>query len=532
MRKRSVLVVLLLVASTLRVAAGGAAVECPDVIDPAVFASEDELRAGNEVMADLGARPTASPEHERFIRWVERRLAEIGGLSVTALPDTIQRQLETGDSLVVGGAAVPTAGPVPYSMPVPDGVTAPMVYVPPATTLADSGVDVAGKIVVRDAVPGTIPMAVFSAVAYYVHDPDVSFDWSGNYERDWIGAAGRIADLEQAGAGGAAGLVFLHDLPREQVDGQYAPYPGVQWKLPAVYLGVDEASALRDRLAAGESLSATLRLTATETPAPTRTVIATLPGQSDERVVIQSHTDGMNAVWDNGPISILALARWFASQPVECRPRTIEFVFTTAHLHLSHAGAHKYAEILDEQYDSGTVALVVALEHLGAREFVAVPRADGAPGRRLEASDRSELFATFTIESPVLTSSLIDQILKHDLRRTFVLRGADAPAVAFPPHRSYGGEGGPYREHLVPTVAAITGPWTLFNPAFDLDELVDFDLMRRQTLAFGDLILAVDDVPREVLAGADTVYREGRSLQEGGGAGSGLHQHHQHRIAR
>jgi hypothetical protein len=84
-----------------------------------------------------------------------------------------------------------------------------------------------------------------------------------------------------------------------------------------------------------------------------------------------------------------------------------------------------------------------------------------------------------------------------------------------PPHRSYGGEGGPYREHLVPTVAAITGSWTLFDPAFGLDELVDVDLMRRQTLAFGDLVLAVDDVPREVIAGADSFYRAGRDATSG-----------------
>ena len=38
-------------------------------------------------------------------------------------------------------------------------------------------------------------------------------------------------------------------------------------------------------------------------------LIATLPGGSSERLVVASHTDGMNAVWDNGPISMLALAK-------------------------------------------------------------------------------------------------------------------------------------------------------------------------------------------------------------------------------
>ena len=237
-------------------------------------------------------------------------------------------------------------------------------------------------------------------------------------------------------------------------------------------------------------------------------------------MVIESHTDGMNAVWDNGPVALLAMAEYFASLPIECRPRTLEFVFTTAHLYLSEAGAIQYAEMLDEDYDQGSVALVVALEHLGAKEYVARARSDG-PGRRLEQSGQSEMFAIFSMESPLLVSTLIKQVVAHDLRRSWVLRGADAPQAGFPPHRSFGGEGGPYREQIVPTIAAITGPWTLFDPAFGM-ELVDFELMRRQTLAFVDVVLAVDDAPRAVIAGADTAYRAGRSLTTSGAIGGAV----------
>ena len=272
--------------------------------------------------------------------------------------------------------------------------------------------------------------------------------------------------------------------------------------------------------AAGAGASATVRTAAVRRMAETRSVIATLPGQSNERIVIQSHTDGMNAIWDNGPAAMLAMASWFSELPLSCRPRTLQFVFTTAHLHLSQSGAFCFASILDEEYESGTVAFVVAIEHLGARAFDAVPRSDGGPGRQLVASGQSELFVTFAMESPVLVEALISRVVAHDLRRSFVLRGADAPRVGFPPHRSFGGEGGPYREHLVPTVAGITGPWTLYNPSFGLDELVDFELMRRQTMAFGDVVLAVDDVPRQVLAGADNAYRPGRDLL-GADPGSG-----------
>jgi len=521
-RRARLAVVLALASAVLHVPAGRATAPegCPSSIAPDAIAPEATFEEWNRVLADMGPRPTASPSHERYIRWIEKRLSAIPGIELSALHDEVERQLETAVELTLhtpaGDVALPVAGPLPYSAVTPGGTRARLVEVPTGTAITDVADQVEGATVVRPAASGVIPMAVFGAVAYYVHDPGLSFDYSGNYERDWVGAGQRIIDLEQAEAAGAAGIVFVHELPRAQVAGQYVPYPGTFWELPGLYVGSDEGARLAAAMAAaGDGLDATIKIAASRRHAPTRTVIARLPGEgalARERIVIESHTDGMNAVWDNGPVALLALAEHFAGLPASCRSRTLEFVFTTAHLYLTHAGAELYAAMLDEEYDSGTVALVVALEHLGAREFEAVAREDGGPGRELRPTGESELFATFTHESPVLVEALTGTVIGHDLRRTWVLRGADAPQVGFPPHRSFGGEGGPYRHHLVPTVAAITGPWTLFDPAFAMEELVDFELMRRQTLAFGDLVMAVDDVPREVLAGADNVYRPGREV--------------------
>lgn len=489
--------------------AAGAQAACPSTVDPAAFADAGQLRALNKVMADLGPRPTASPAQVDYIESIESTIAGIGGFTLSAIPEQIDLQTDESATIQLGADDLPVAGPVPYAKPTGDaGVSGRLVHVPTGTAI--SATDVAGAIVVRPAATAGVQYAIFGAVAYYLHDPDRTIDPVATYERDSFGYQQRITDLEEAAAGGAAGIVLVHDFPRAQVTGQYAPYEGKRWDVPAVYVGADEGQRLID--AAGAGAGATLRTTASRSPAQTRSVIATLPGQSNERIVIQSHTDGMNAVWDNGPAAVLALASYFSKLPLSCRPRTLQFVFTTAHLHLSQSGAFCFATILDEEYESGTVALVVAIEHLGAKEFAAVPRTDGGPGRQLVPTGQNELFVTFSMESPVLVEALIERVVAHDLRRSFVLRGADAPRVGFPPHRSFGGEGGPYREFLVPTAAGITGPWTLYNPAFGLDELVDFDLMRRQALAFGDLVLKVDDVPRQVIAGGDNVYRPGRSL--------------------
>jgi len=499
--------------------APAAAEGCPTAADPATFASKAQLLSDNGVMASLGRRPTGSAAQQRWIGWLERRLREVKGLDVGSVPYDIDRWAEGGAGLRAGGTEVPISGAVPYAKAATQ--SGPLVYVPAGTALTADAVK--GKVVVRDAVPGTVPSAAFRAVEWFEWDPDGTLlaDAGGNYERDFAGYNQRVIDLEDAAKAGAAGLVFVHGFPREQVRGQYAPYEGTHWKVPAVYVGVDEGERLK-RLAAG-SAPARVAIKAKTVRTTTRTLIATLPGVSDERFVIESHTDGMNAIWDNGPIAILALARHFAALPRECRPRTMQFVFTTGHLyqHLVDdkdrgGAAEQEAKQLDADYDKGSIALVFALEHLGAREYAAQPRDGGKPGRVLKPSGRTELNTMFVGESPVLVRAVDEQVVNHDIRRTFVLRGADAPAAKIPPHNSYGGEGGAYQQHLIPTIALVTGPWTLYNPAFGM-EAIDGDLMRRQALLFADLMHGLAGESATAMGGGYLGYRAARSLVCGSG---------------
>ncbi len=93
---------------------------------------------------------------------------------------------------------------------------------------------------------------------------------------------------------------------------------------------------------------------------------ATLPGQSDERIVLVTHTDGNTWVQENGIAALLAIGQYVARLPLAERRRTIELTFTSAHLHISREGSHRYSAQLDREYDEGSVAFVFAIEHLGA----------------------------------------------------------------------------------------------------------------------------------------------------------------------
>jgi hypothetical protein len=494
---------------------------CLRYSDPQTIEPASDLLRDNQVMADLGQRPTGSPAQMRFVEWLEQSMDRIPGIRLGAIPYKIDRWIEQGAGLAAGGpgqalTTVPISGAVPYAKPTSDtGVTGKLAYIPVGTAVA--GQDIAGKVVVRDALPGTVPYAAFRAVSWFEWDPKGTLlkEAAGNYERDFAGYNQRLTDLADAASGKAAAIVFTHGFPLAQVKDHYAPYDGERFKLPALYVGADEGQTLKNLATTGGTGRVTLQAGGAMTP--TRTVVATLPGVSRERIVIESHTDGMNAVWDNGPIAILALARHFAAIPRRCRPRTLQFVFTTAHLYQRLTGgadrggsSEQVAKQLDADYDNGSLAMVFALEHLGAREYAAVARPAGLPGRELKPTGRNELNTIFVGESPLLVKNVIQAVVHHDLRRSFVMRGSDAPGATIPPHNSFGGEGTAYQQHLIPTVALVTGPWTLYNPSFGM-EAVDIDLMRRQTVLFTDLIHRVFATPTVLLGGGYVAERAARA---------------------
>ena len=491
--------------------------DCETSTDPAAFASADALWALEQKLDSYGLRATGNPSHQAYVAWLEAQLRAIPGIEMRTVDYPIQRWTQTGIGLEAGPVLglllpVPVSGAVPYALPTPaDGVQAPLVYVPAGTAI--SAANATGKLVLRDIVPGSVPNAVFTALEWWTYDPEqvLTQTIAGSYERDWLSS--NVPDIEAAAAAGAAGVIFLHGLPRTQVQDQYRPYEGLQWPVPALYVGADEAEQLKALAAVGGL--ARLKLTAVIEPASTRMLVATLPGASEESLLIESHTDGTNALWDNGPLAMLEMARYFGQFVPACRARTLRFVFSTAHLyqHLvtpwRDGSAEQYAQEYDREYQDGTGVAVVVIEHLGARSYTAVPRSDGGPGRELVLTGGQEPNSFFVSESAGLQAALLQAVIGRDLRQTIALRGADLPGAHFPLHHSFGGEGNPYILHLLPTIGFIVAPWTLFTPGYSL-EGIDKDLMHRQALVFTDLIYKLSVLPRETLAGAVTAQRAAR----------------------
>jgi hypothetical protein len=512
---------LVLAALVLAIAApGSASAAACATATGAKFAGLPQMRAWNAKLAGFGARPTGSPNHKRYINWLDAQLGRVPGVKVTSIRYRFNRWLSKSTALhaTLGGrnTNLPAVGPVPYGRVTGrHGVTAPLVHLPSGTAI--TAANSAGRIVVRDLVTSSITYGTFGFVSWFSYDPNHSIDPSAQYKREFLNNQ-PSDDMQAADAAGAAGVIFVHELPRGQIKGQYRPYDGIHWRTPGVQLGIDQGTRLEQAIDGGTAGPGHIAVRAQQRKnAVTRSIIGHLPGPGKRRIVVETHSDGMNAVWDNGNVPILAIAHYFAKLPKPCRPGPMEFLFTTAHLYQrldpsQHgAGDAAYARVLDRDYDRGTVGMVLTLEHLGARDYEAVPRPNGLPGLMLVRTGTTELSTTFVSESDFLVSTLSQLIQARDVRRSMLLKGTALPDDSHvPPYCSFGGEATPYEQHLIPSVGFITSPWILFDPGYGL-KAIDFPLLRRQTLLFSDFLLRLRGVPQDAIAGAYTQYRQERA---------------------
>ena len=221
-------------------------------------------------------------------------------------------------------------------IPPPEGITAEAIWVGVGAESDFAGRDVKGKAV----------------VIYSTFVP-------GGRSHSASDRAGLFNSNTRAAQKGAALIINVMAVPG---NGQFQPEGGVR-TTTQMTLSQDEGFALRDRLAAGERITIQANLKVAQlTNVQTAYHWAVLPGQSDEQIMIQMHTDGyFQAAEDNngGMASGLELARHYAALPRQQRPRTMVFLLFPDH----HHGEYAHRSLIDPNYNWSKVALKLTLEH-------------------------------------------------------------------------------------------------------------------------------------------------------------------------
>jgi len=160
---------------------------------------------------------------------------------------------------------------------------------------------------------------------------------------------------------GAAMIINVMAVPGNgQFDPEGAP-TGTQ-AVPTMTISQDEGFYLRDLLASGQTVRISLKLDIEKRhDVPSQNVYATLPGASEEEILVMAHTDGFfQGAMDNasGMATAIDIARHYAAVPQAQRPRTMIFVATPDHHH-----GETGRDLMISTHDWSKVAVVLNAEH-------------------------------------------------------------------------------------------------------------------------------------------------------------------------
>lgn len=151
-------------------------------------------------------------------------------------------------------------------------------------------------------------------------------------------------------------------------------YP-VQSPVPTFSLGLEDGLAVRELIArssVGAAARVKLQLDVKMEPGlKTATIWGTLPGATDENVMVVAHRDGwFEGANDNGTgiATMLGIAEYFAKIPAAQRRRAITFVGSTGH----HDGTAESGTWLSQHPELfAKTALLINCEHTAANQLVA-----------------------------------------------------------------------------------------------------------------------------------------------------------------
>jgi hypothetical protein len=497
-------------------------------VDAGLLPTAQDMYRDVKHMVDLGQRLPGSDPHNAFIDWLDAGFRSAGCQMLPRDEFPFTRWLAQDWSLELlegpGRGAVPAASYMPYSGNTPaSGVTAPLAYlgaVPPLGLSGDpqdimtlrwaierlrgeladwaraaiAGIPggVAGRIVLLDCQTSPLTERDFAPLTTYEYDPGTTPLATPNFKRialSLIPPASVFADA------GATGMLITFDASPACAAGQYGPYGSAITGLPGLILDRDTGAKLR-RYAQGLP-TARLTLTASVKQTSTSQLVGILPGDgsTDELMVLNTHTDGMNAFEENGGVGLVWLARYFSQLPKGRRLKR-SLVFSAVSGHFAGPALPQTRGFIDRHPDLvKRAAASVTIEHLGASEWL-----DDARG--YHPTGGPDMFVVWHSQTAGIAGPVVGSMRANDLVHSRALRPAGDYMI---------GVGTAFNESGVPTVSSIVAPNYMVSWA-DNGHLGKFMPARaaREVRWAADLVTRFDSIPAaELAAGDSTALRTG-----------------------
>ena len=393
-------------------------------------------------------RPGYTPDRWT-VDWAEAFFLELGLSDVTREPVVLPYWeprswlLEIWPVNAPDEMLEPRCFPVPLSAPAFGGVEGPVVVV------GDG--DVSGAMALDTVTLTRFRQTTARDLAMRAYDPDLEFETLTQ-----VLPFGRQMQnvMEPAIDAGARAFIGVFDAPWDTCD-YYVPYDAVERPIPGVWISRSDGERVREMLAGGP-VFARMTVDSKTEPVETHNLIGSLPGASEEWVIVACHHDGpwTSAVEDAGGVAlVLAQAAYWSRVPQLERPHNMLFLLTSGHM--SH-GAGTRAFIASHRQMLDRVVLEMHLEH-PARECV------GENGR-LIPTDNPEVRWWFTSRNDALIDAVEAALRAEDLRRSLVM-----PPDVFGPHPTT--DGGFFHLEGVPLVNFLTAPMYLFDSQDTMDKI-------------------------------------------------------------
>ncbi len=460
--------------------------------------SLENLETGMGELIRLGPKLTGSKAQNAFIAYLKKELRSMG-LDVCADPffferwEALEYALELTDE-DGGRRPLHVSSAHPYSGETPEeGITAPLIYL----DKIDKMTKAEGKIIVIkvEDLENIHSELAFDKRSAYPPETVMPAFYNGPVATAMVKclAEGVLKLLKPAGA------VFVWEgIPDAAVEGQYMPF--IQEYLGLPVLWVNETTGKELVTAAKEGRTARLLLRAEKEPyAYTETFYVILPGQvKNECVIVNTHTDGPNAVEENGPIALLELIRNLKDRPLT---RTHIFLFTTGHFRLpvfkdirtgSFQSASRWLAMHRNLWDGRGSHLRcvanLAVEHLGCMEW-AVLNGEYVP------TGLPEVEMVYT-GNRFMDELYIDAVREsRETVRSITLKGHNM---------LHFGEGQNFFTMGVPGVCLVPGPYYLCveSPTMEAEKC-SLPLMKEQTETFLLLLTRLEETETQALGKSD-----------------------------
>lgn len=323
-----------------------------------------------EKMNSFGSRTTGSEGHNQFIAWLQQQVTDMG-LTVYRDKYTFDRWEEQKSAITIDNEEIHVSSAFPYSGETDaTGVTGEFVY-----TKSGEYEEAKGKIAVVEIKNfKKFPIGLVMNIREKFRAPGgISSD-----EGDLVLTTGlKHAKLDEAKEQGVKAVIIVWDgVSDDKAEKQYLPFTEHYFGIPAVWVNQTDGQKVINAAKAHQAGTVILEAEKQE-HAPTESFYVKIEGKNKkESIIVNTHTDGVNVVEEDGAIGMLSMIRYLQQQ--EQPERTMIFAFVTGHFRLpefkgtsqaTSTWMQAHPELWDGKEGHLKAVAGLTVEHLGGLEW-------------------------------------------------------------------------------------------------------------------------------------------------------------------